>query len=60
MLCEELERLEGRLDDIITALEALGLTAQQRKELEEAYAKLSHVISDHQTSGHDGGPCCEE
>jgi len=60
MLCEELEQLEGRLDEIITALEAPGLSLQQRKVLEEAYAKLSHTISDHQTFGHDGGPCFEE
>jgi hypothetical protein len=60
MLCEELERLEGRLDDIVTALETLGLSAQQRKALEEAYAQLSHTISDHRQSGHDGGPCFEE
>ena len=60
MLCEELERLEGQLDEIITALETPGLGAQQRKTLEDAYAKLSHTISDHQTFGHDGGPCFEE
>jgi len=60
MLCEELERLEGRLDEIITALENPGLSAQQRKALEDAYAQLSHTISDHQTFGHDGRPCFEE
>lgn len=60
MLCEELERLEGQLDEIITALEAPGLSERQRKGLENAYAKLSHTISDHQTFGHDGGPCFEE
>ena len=60
MLCEELERLEGELDDIITALETLGLSPQQKKALEDAYAQLSHVIGDHQKSGHDGGPCFEE
>jgi len=60
MLCEELERLEGQLDEIITALETPGLSAQQRKALEDTYAKLSHTISDHQTFGHYGGPCYEE
>jgi len=60
MLCEELERLEGQLDEIITALETPGLSAQQRKALEDAYAKLSRAISGHQTFGHDGGPCFEE
>lgn len=60
MLCEELERLEGQLDDVITALENPALSAEQKKALEEAYAKLSYTISDHQTFGHNGGPCFEE
>ena len=60
MLCEELERLEGQLDEIITALENPGLTAQQKKALEEAYTQLSHTITDHERSGHEGGPCFEE
>jgi hypothetical protein len=60
MLCGELERLEGQLDEIITLLETPGLSAQQTKALEDAYAKLSHTIHDHQTFGHDGGPCFEE
>lgn len=60
MLCGELEQLEGQLDEIITLLETPGLNAQQRMALEDAYAKLSHTIRDHQTFGHDGGPCFEE
>ena len=60
MLCEELERLESKLDEIINALENPRLTEQQRKALEDAYARMSHTISDHQKLGHDGGPCFEE
>ena len=60
MLCAELERLEGELNDIIVALENPNLTAEKRKALQEAYAKMSHVIGDHQKSGHKGAPCYEE
>ena len=60
MLCAELEGLEAQLNEIIVALEDPKLTEQQRKALEEAYAQMSHVISDHQRSGHKGAPCFEE
>ena len=60
MLCAELEQLEAQLNDIIVALENPTLTEQQKRELEEAYARMSHIIGDHQKSGHDGAPCFEE
>ena len=60
MLCEELEHLEGELDEIITALEDPDLSLYRRRELEEAYAQIVHRIEEHQKSGHRGGPCFEE
>jgi exonuclease VII small subunit len=60
MLCAELEQLEAQLNEIIAALENPSLTEQQRQALEEAYAQMSHIIGDHQKSGHDGAPCFEE
>jgi hypothetical protein len=60
MLCAELEQLEAQLNDIIAALENPRLTEQQRQALEEPYAQMSHLIGDHQKSGHDGAPCFEE
>jgi hypothetical protein len=60
MLCEELETLEGKFDEIVTALEDPALTDEQRKALEKAYAELSHTIKEHQTAGHKGGACFEE
>ena len=60
MLCAELERLEAQFDDILTALENLDLSEQERRSLEEAYSRMSHAIQDHQKSGHDGHPCFEE
>lgn len=60
MLCAELERLESELDEIITALEKEDLTKEERQALQDTYARMSHTIKDHQTSGHRGGPCYEE
>ncbi len=60
MLCAELEKLEGQLDDIITELEQPGLSEWQREELEALYKRLSRQIRDHRTLGHDGAPCYEE
>jgi hypothetical protein len=60
MLCAELERLEAQLNDILAALDNPRLTEQQRQVLEEAYAQMSHVMNDHQKSGHQGAPCFEE
>lgn len=60
MLCAELEQMEGKLDDIVTALENPNLTEQEKRSLQEAYSRLSHTITDHQKSGHDGAPCFEE
>ncbi len=60
MICADLEKLEGQLDDIITRLEKSNLTQQERKTLEQAYARLSRTIASHQRAGHEGGPCYEE
>jgi len=60
MLCAELERLEAQLNDVLAALENPKLTKQQRLALEDAYARMSHIITDHQKSGHEGAPCFEE
>ncbi len=60
MLCAELEQLESQLTEIIVALENPSLTEGERKALEEAHARMSHLISDHQASGHKGTPCFEE
>jgi hypothetical protein len=60
MLCEELELLEGQFDEIVTALEDPTLTDEERRTLENSYAELSHIIKEHQTSGHKGRPCFEE
>jgi exonuclease VII small subunit len=60
MLCAELERLEAQLNDVLAALENPKLTEQQRHALEDAYARMSHIIMDHQKSGHEGAPCFEE
>ncbi len=60
MICAELEELEAQLDEIITALENPALTDELRRNLENEYARLSHLINDHQSVGHGGGPCYEE
>ena len=60
MLCEQLEHLEGELDDIITELEKSGLPEWRRKELESLYTSISHAIREHREAGHDGAPCFEE
>jgi hypothetical protein len=60
MLCAELEQMEAQIDDILTALENPRLTAREREALERSYTELSHAIKEHQTFGHDGGPCFEE
>ncbi len=60
MLCAELEKLEAEFDDILVALENPDLTEQEKRDLREAYARMSRTISDHHKSGHDGGPCFEE
>jgi hypothetical protein len=60
MLCEELERLEGEFDEIITALEDPKLTAKDKAALEREYTRLSHIIQGHRETGHGGGPCFEE
>ncbi|MGB9074684.1 MAG: hypothetical protein WCC22_18755 [Terriglobales bacterium] len=60
MLCAELEHLEAEFDDILTALENPDLTEQDKRSLQEAYARLSRTITDHQKHGHEGGPCFEE
>jgi len=60
MLCAELEELEAKFDDILTALENPDLTERERRSLQAAYSRLSRTIKDHHAHGHDGGPCFEE
>jgi hypothetical protein len=60
MLCEELELLEGELDEIETALEDSSLTEEQRASLDRSYAEMCRKIKEHQMSGHKGTPCYEE
>jgi hypothetical protein len=60
MLCQELELLEGKLDEIVTAMEDLSLTEEQKEVLEKAYARMCHEIDQHQMAGHKGSPCYEE
>jgi hypothetical protein len=60
MLCAELEKLEGEFDDILAALENPDLTEQEKRDLREAYSRMSREISEHHKSGHGGGPCFEE
>ncbi len=60
MLCAELEKLEGELDDVITELEREDLSSADRKKLEIKYSELSKLIGQHQRAGHQGGPCFEE
>lgn len=60
MLCEELECLEGELDELEIALEDPNLTDEMRASLESSYAQMCHKIKEHQSSGHKGAPCYEE
>ncbi len=60
MICAELERLEAQFGDIMSALEDPELTDDERKDLEEAHARLMATIKNHQQFGHNGGPCFEE
>ena len=60
MICEELEKLEAQLDDIITELEKPFLPTWKKAELEVAYALLSQSITAHQKTGHEGRPCFED
>ncbi len=60
MICAELEKLEGQLDDLITQLERTDLSKSERDRLEVAYHELSKSIDEHQKAGHKGGPCYEE
>jgi len=60
MLCAELEKLEGKFDDILNALENPDLTEQEKKDLRAAYDRMSKAINDHHKSGHNGKPCFEE
>jgi len=50
MLCEELERLEGEFDEIVTKLEDPNLTDEQRDVLEKS---LPSVKPYHQGSSND-------
>jgi hypothetical protein len=59
MLCAELERLEAEFDEIAIALEDLSLPEKQKKDLEEAYIRITREIRSHQAGGHQGRPCFE-
>ena len=59
MLCAELERLEAQLNDVLAAMENPNST-EKRHALEDAHARMSHIMMDHQKSGHEGAPCFEE
>ncbi len=60
MICAELEKLEGELDDIITELERGDLSPRERIRLEALYSTKSQSITEHQQHGHSGAPCYEE
>ena len=60
MLCAELEELEGEFAHVLAELENPDLTGRQRQELEQARSQLSHLLEEHQKSGHHGEPCFEE
>jgi|GEM_PF-1022299 hypothetical protein len=60
MLCAELEQMESEFDHILAELEKPNLTEQERQTLEGAKSRLTRAIKDHETSGHNGGPCFEE
>jgi hypothetical protein len=60
MLCAELEKLEAEFDDVLSALENPNLTEQEKQDLQDAYARMTRAIRDHQKSGHAGHPCYEE
>ena len=60
MLCEELERLEGEFDELITALEDPEISEAERRALEKAYEMMVKRINRHHLQGHSGGPCYED
>jgi hypothetical protein len=60
MLCAELEELEAQFEDIVTALENPNLPEKERLALLKARDQMSHIIKEHETFGHKGGPCFEE
>ena len=60
MICAELEDLEAKLDELISALENPDLREDDRRSLEFEYHRLAGVIHDHQVAGHSGKPCFEE
>ncbi len=60
MICAELELLEGQLDELITALEREDLHGEEKRRLELEYARVVHIIEEHQRAGHSGKPCFEE
>ena len=59
MLCAELEALEAQLDEVITALEAPGLSPARKQSLEKSYAALVQRMEQHERTGHRGKPCYE-
>lgn len=60
MICAELERLEARFDDLLTALEDPDLTAEERQALQQQHDEMMRTIRLHQASGHEGKECFEE
>lgn len=54
MICAELEDLEAQLDELITALENPELNEADRHRLEGNYARLAHLIHEHQAASHSG------
>lgn len=60
MICAELEQLESKLNDVVTELEKPELTTDEKQKLSAEYVHISQAISEHEHSGHNGGPCYEE
>jgi len=60
MICAELEQLESELDDVVTALEKPELTPEEKSAWSAEYVRISQAITEHEHSGHQGGPCYEE
>jgi len=60
MICAELEQLESELNDVVTALEKPELTLKEKSTLAAEYLRISQAITEHERSGHQGGPCYQE
>ncbi len=60
MLCEELELPEGKLAEIVTALEDSARPNNTERASREPMLSCAARHKDHQASGHKGSPCYEE